>query len=87
MRIDFDFIKEKAGRECVIVPTGKGYQNGVFRLNEDAEKIYDLLCENKSRDEIVNILSKEYDDKFGRLSATVDKYIEQLKKVGILIDD
>ena len=61
MRINEDFIKVNTGDDTAIVPTGDGYQNGVFILNETAERIFDLLSEGKDRDEIVAILCEEYE--------------------------
>ena len=87
MRINEDFIKEKVGDDCVLVPTDDGYQNGIFNLNETAERIYDLLCEENDRDEIVAILCEEYDTDQKTAEKYTDEYIAQLREAGILIDD
>ena len=55
-----DFIKEKTGDECVLVPIGDTYQNGIFTLNEDAEKLFDLLNDGKSRDEIIDFFAEPH---------------------------
>lgn len=87
MKINSDFIKNKLGDECALVPTGDSYTNGVFMLNETAEKIYDLLCDGKSRGEIIDALLKEYDSPQAEVAENTDEYIEKLKKAGILIND
>lgn len=87
MKINDDFIKEKTGDECVLVPIGDTYQNGIFTLNEDAEKLFDLLSDGKSRDEIIDFFEKEYEMSRDDVADSVDRFIEKLKETGILIDD
>lgn len=87
MKINDDFIKEKTGDECVLVPIGDTYQNGIFTLNEDAEKLFDLLSDGKSRDEIIDFFEKEYEMNRDDVADSVDRFIEKLKETGILIDD
>lgn len=87
MRINEDFIKEKVLDDCVLVPTKFEYQNGVFHLNETAEMIFNLLSEEKDRDEIVAALCEEYDTDQKTAEVYADEYIAQLREAGILIDD
>ena len=87
MRINDDFIKEKTGNECVLVPTGDTYQNGIFTLNESAEKIFDLMTDGKSRDEIIDILCSEYESDRAEIAEFTDEFTEKLLKAGVLIDD
>lgn len=87
MKINDDFIKEKTGDECVLVPVGETYQNGIFTLNESAERIFDLMTDGKSRDEIIDILSEEYDSDRAQITAFTDEFTEKLLKAGVLIDD
>ena len=87
MGIDKDFIKVDTGNEVSIVPTGDGYKNGVFILNETAERIFDLLSEEKDRDEIVAILCEEYETDRATAEEYTDEYIAQLREAGILLDD
>lgn len=87
MRINEDFIKNKIGDECVLVPIGDGYRNGLFTLNETAERIFDLLSEEKEHDEIVATLCEEYDTDKQTAEEYVNDYILQLRKAGILLDE
>ena len=87
MRINEDFIKDNMTSECVLIPTGDTYQNGIFTLNETAERIYNLLCEGKDRDEIVAALCEEYDTDQKTAEEYTDEYIAQLREAGILLDD
>lgn len=87
MRISEDFIKEKIGDDCVLVPIGEVYQNGVFELNETAEKIFDLFSEGKNCDEAVTALCEEYSDDAAEIAAYVNEYADKLRKAGILLDD
>ena len=87
MRINEDFIKDNLTNECVLIPTGDTYQNGIFTLNETAEKIYDLLNEGKDRDKIVATLCEEYETDRATAEEYTDEYIAQLREAGILIDD
>ena len=87
MKINDDFIKNEIGDEVVLVPVGEKYQNGIFTLNESAERIYDLLSEGKSREEIVAVLCKEYDTKPSQVTAFADDFMAKLREFGILTDD
>ena len=87
MKISDDFIKIKNDTECVLVPTNEEYTNGIFTLNETAERIYDLLCEGKSREEIVAVLFDEYETDRETAEAFTDKYIKKLCDIGILTDN
>ena len=87
MRINEDFIKEKVKDECVLVPTGSAYRNGVFALNETAEMIFDLLSEGYDRDGIAAALCKAYDTDRKTAEEYTDGYIAQLRETGILLDD
>ena len=86
MKINEDFIKDKIDNDCVLVPTGDKYQNGVFVLNETAEKIFDLLKDGKSRDEIVAALADEYDSELADIESSTDEFIAKLREVGIVTD-
>ena len=87
MRINEDYIKNKIGDECVLVPIGDGYRNGLFTLNETAERIFDLLSEEKEHDEIVSTLCEEYETDKQTAEEYVYDYILQLRKAGILLDE
>ena len=87
MKVNEDFIKEKVGDECVLVPTGDTHKNGIFNLNETAERIFDLLSEDKGRNEIVAILCGEYETDKKTAEKYTDDYIAELLKAGILRND
>ncbi len=87
MRINENFLKERTKGECVLVPTDKDYKSGIFHLNETAERIYDLLCKKKDRDEIVAILCEEYDTSQKTAEEYADDYIAELRKIGVITDD
>lgn len=87
MRINEDFIKEKIDDECILVPTGEGYQNGVFKLNETAERIFDLIGEGKKRDDVIRILCEEYDTDTAEATGVVDGFMTKLRQAKIIIDN
>ena len=87
MRINDDFIKCNAIEKCLLVPVGDNYRFGVFKLNETAERIFDLLKEGKSRDEVIVTMREEYSSDDSEISEFVDGYIEELRKAQVLIDD
>ncbi len=86
MIINSEITKVNDGSECVLVPVGEDFENGIFVLNETAERIYDLLCEGKSRDEIVLLLLDEYDTERTTAEKFTDDFIAKLKDAKILID-
>lgn len=88
MKLSDNFIKEKLDDECILVPVGEKYRNGVFTLNETAERIYDLLNDKKDRDEIVTALCREYPDSDpAEAAAFTDEFLAELREAGIIIDD
>ncbi len=87
MKINGNFIKEKIMDECVVVPCGSDYKNGVFTLNGTGEIIFDLIAEGKEKEEIVDVLIKEYSADKQEITLFVDEFLTKLQKVGILIND
>lgn len=87
MRISKDFMKVTAGGETALVSAGSSYKNGIFVLNETAERIFDLLDDGKERDEIADILCSEYDTDRQTAEEYTDEYIAKLRETGILLDD
>ena len=87
MKISEDFVKTGTENECYLVPIGDGYEPGIFKLNETAEKIFDLLKDGKSRDEIIMDFLKEYDSDISETTENVDTFIESLRNSGVIIDD
>ena len=89
MKISEDFIKVGDGKQCSVIPIGETsrHTSGVFRLNESAEKIYDLIEEGKSTDGIVEALSNEYTSDKTEIKDFVDKFIGKLREAGIVVDE
>lgn len=53
-------------------------------FNEVGARIWELLAENHSIEEIVEILSKEYEATKAEIQPDVEDFLDQLKQKGIL---
>lgn len=83
-----NFILKKIGNEYMIIPTNNKNVNvsKIFNTNETGAFIFNNLKENKSLDEILDLLKKEYNATEEILKKDLYEFIEELKKRGIYND-
>ncbi len=55
-----------------------------FEMNETGKKIIELIKEGKSKEEIVEILSKEYDVSWREVYIDVEDFFIKLKVYGLI---
>ena len=88
MRWNEDYLNEKTAKDFVLVPVGDSYVNGIFVLNETAQKIVELLRTGKDREKIVATLCAEYDgSNTVEITDCVDETLKKLREIGAIIDD
>ena len=63
MKIKEGFILRKIAGEDIVVPSGNNIAdfNGVIRLNESAAFLWKTLQEDIGKEELINLLIKEYE--------------------------
>jgi len=58
--------------------------NGVFELNETGIRIWELIAEGRSHQEIVSQLVQEFEVDAARASAQLDECVDRLRREGLL---
>ena len=83
-----NFMLKKVGNEYMIIPTSNKNVNisKIFNNNETEAFIFNNLKDNKSIDEILSLLKKEYNAPIDVLKNDLDEFILELKKRGIYND-
>ena len=83
-----NFMLKKVGNEYMIIPTSNKNVNvsKIFNTNETGAFIFNNLKDNKSIDEILSLLKKEYNAPIDVLKNDLDEFILELKKRGIYND-
>ena len=81
MKIKYPFESVKIDDEFILVPIGVGSNQieGVVRANEAANKIIQLLMQGDDEKDIVDLLSKEYENDRNTLATYVHSVISFLK--------
>lgn len=88
MPINENFILKHVGNDYMIIPTTSNNINmdRIFNTNEVGGAIYNYLKLNKTVDEIVNLLQKEYNAEKEVIEKDTIEFIGELKKRGIYTD-
>jgi len=88
MPINNNFMLKKIGDEYMIIPTSNTNVNfsKIFNINETGAFIFNNLKNNKSKEEIINLMKSEYNAPIDTLSKDYDEFILELKKRGIYND-
>ena len=86
MKIKKGYSKSKAYEGWAVVPVGEESKKKkiMLTLNDTAAEIWDMLCEGKSKDEMITALKKEYNIPTEQAENGVTNIIETLLKEGIL---
>lgn len=86
MKVREGFILKKMGTQAVVVAVGSASKvfNGMVKLNESGELMWEKLVKGATKEELVEVLLKEYDVTEEIASNDVERFIETLKKPGII---
>lgn len=86
MKIKEGFVLRKVADSWMAVPIGKmaGKIQGLIALNETAADIWNILQEDHTEEEVVNILTLHYDEKPEVLLENVKEFVEELDIRGML---
>lgn len=86
MKIKEGFILRKMGGQAVVVSVGAASKifNGMIKLNETGEFLWQKMNEDVSESELVQALVEEYDVPEEAAKDDVKSFIEILKKPGII---
>jgi len=86
MKIKKGFVKRHVGKEVVVVATGKLSKefNGITRLNETGELLWDKLEEGASIEDLTNALMDNYDVSKEVAERDAKIFAQKLKSANIL---
>jgi len=88
MKINNNFMLKKVAGEYMIIPTGNNNVNfsKIFNINETGAFIFEKLKDGKNKEEILELMSKEYNASKDILKNDIEEFIDELKKRGIYND-
>jgi dissimilatory sulfite reductase (desulfoviridin) alpha/beta subunit len=86
MKVREGFIKKKMGTQAVVIAIGSASKifNGMVKLNETGELMWDKLVEGTTREELIAAILEVYEVEEELAQKDVDRFIEILKKPGII---
>ena len=86
MKVREGFIKKKMGTQAVVIAIGSASKifNGMVKLNETGELMWDKLVEGTTRGELIAAILEVYEVEEELAQKDVDRFIEILKKPGII---
>lgn len=88
MRHNPDFVARQVGEELVLVPVTRSASEleSIFTLNEVGARIWNLIPECQSAEEIARRLADEYDVEADEALADVHELVHQLREIRAVID-
>lgn len=88
MRVSKEFILREIAGEHILVPVGSAATNfnGLISLNEVGRFIFDLLAEDRTARELAERICGEYDVSMETALADVEKFLQQLREIGALVE-
>lgn len=86
MKIHKQLVKRNIAGDVILVPVGDASLElkGLLTLNETGERIWDLLPDAASEDEIFQALLEEYDVEPSVLRTDVDAFFAKLCELAII---
>lgn len=89
MKLNKDFMIRHIANETIVVPTGDASQNfnGMITLNGVASFIVENIEQCKSEDELIEKMLEEFEIDKDTLRNDAMEFLEQLLKVGIVVQD
>ena len=84
MKLKKDFIVHEAGKETMLVATGKAQFSGLVKGNKMLGEILSLMKEDTTEAEIVRRMREKYEAPEGKIEADVHKAVTELRKIGAI---
>lgn len=86
MRVKEGFIVKKVIDDYVVVPVGDNFMDfsSIINLNETGAFLWQCMENDITEDELVNLLSKEYEVDASEVKDDVADFIESLKNAKLL---
>lgn len=86
MKICKELVKRTIAGDVILVPVGNASLDikGLITLNETGERVWDLLPECDTEDDIVRVLFEEYDVEEDVLREDVHELCDRFRALGII---
>ena len=86
MKVKEGFMLKKMGNQAVVVAVGAASKvfNGMIKLNESGEMMWNLLVDGATEDDLLEAVLEAYEVDPQVAIKDVEKFIETLKKPGII---
>lgn len=89
MKVSDQFILRTIADEYILVATGQlAFQvKGLIVLSESGALLYNRLKDGCSKEDLVAALTGEYDVSEEKASRDTDAFLDQMRSLGILLED
>lgn len=89
MNVSNDFILRSIAGENLLIPVGEAALEvkGLIALSESGLLLYQQLKKGCSREELISCLLSEYDVSPSEAEADTDAFLEQLRRLNMLVEE
>jgi hypothetical protein len=89
MKLKYDFAVREIVGEYVMVPLGKGALefSGMISTSETGALLVEALKQDVTREDLLQRILDEYDVDLPTANGDLDEFLNQLRKLNILIED
>lgn len=89
MKLKYDFSVREIVGEYVMVPLGKGALefSGMISTSETGALLVEALKQDVSREDLLQKILDEYDVDLQTANGDLDEFLNQLRKLNILIEE
>ena len=86
MKVNSNVIHRNVAGEDMLIPVNEIAQNhnGLFVLTSTGEEVWEMLVEEKTVEEIVTAISREYGEDEEKVRVDVTALVAKLLKMGLL---
>ena len=89
MKISDQYMLRQVADEYLVIPVGEAALKvrGLIGLSESGSLLYRRLRDGCTEEDLVSALLAEYDIDAGTAQADTRSFLEQMRRMGILIED
>lgn len=89
MKVSNEFVLREIAGEYLLVPVGSAVSgfHGLITLNETGNLLFSALYQESTADDLISLLTAEYDVDEQTARADVLEFLQQLRDVGALMEN
>lgn len=86
MEIKAELVLREIAGDYALIPVGESVlaHNGLFSLSETGARIWELLPQAETAEEIVNALAEEYDAPRETIQTDVTEFLNKMRELNII---